>query len=149
MAFQLINNTTPVTGFNERVLGIGLTFNNAGIFNTNYLTYIQAKENLKNLLLTTPGERVENVEFGCNLMYVIFEPNTETLKVDIEDIIVSAVSSWLPYIDITDLDIKSIIDDPNLEYVVEIKISFSINPADDRVETLNINLSENGVLNIS
>lgn len=148
MPFNVLNNTTPAnSSLNEPVLGIGLSFNNLGIFNTNYLTYIQAKENLKNLLLTTPGERVENVEFGCNLMNVIFEPNTETLKVDIEDIITDAVNVWLPYINITDLDIQSIIDDPSLTHVVEITISFNVQSSE--ALTLSINLSENGTLTVS
>lgn len=148
MPFNVLNNTIPAnSSLNEPVLGIGLSFNNPGIFNTNYLTYIQAKENLKNLLLTTPGERIENVEFGCNLMNVIFEPNTETLKVDIEDIITDAVSVWLPYINITDLDIQSIIDDPSLNHVVEITISFNVQSSE--ALTLSINLSENGTLTVS
>lgn len=149
MAYQIINSNSvnvPTAG-RDRVLGISLNFNGPGIFEPIYLSDTQALENLKNLLLTTPGERIENTTFGCDLMNVIFEPNTENIKGTISEIISGAVSFWLPYIDLTGLDIKSIIDDPTLENVVEISISFQVTGTIDE-QTLSIQLTENGVVNI-
>lgn len=149
MAYQIINSNivnVPTAG-RDRVLGISLNFNNPGVFEPIYLSDTQALENLKNLLLTTPGERIENVIFGCDLMNVIFEPNTENIKDTISEIISGAVSYWLPYIGLTELDIKSIIDDPTLENVIEISISFQVNGTIDE-QTLSIQLTENGVVNI-
>lgn len=147
MAYQIINNNTNSIIPNERVLGIGLNFNGPGVFEPIYLSDIQARENLKNLLLTTPGERIENVLFGCDLMSKIFDPNTETFKVDVSDIISSAISYWLPYIELTNIDIKTIIDDPSLEYTVEISISFQVTGTIEE-QTISIQLQENGVVNI-
>jgi phage baseplate assembly protein W len=147
MAYQIINNVTVSNTINERVLGISLQFNGPGIFQPIYLSDIQARENLKNLLLTTPGERIENIEFGCELMNVIFEPNTDNLKQTISDIISSAVSFWLPYIDITEINVKSILDDPTLLYVVEIYLTFQVTGTVEE-QTLSIQLQENGVVNI-
>ncbi len=149
MAYQIINsnNVNVPTAGRDRVLGISLNFNNPGVFEPIYLSDTQALENLKNLLLTTPGERVENVIFGCDLMNVIFEPNTENIKDTISEIISGAVSYWLPYISLTELDIKSIIDDPTLENVIEISISFQVTGTIDE-QTLSIQLTENGVVNI-
>jgi phage baseplate assembly protein W len=149
MAYQIINSNivnVPTAG-RDRVLGISLNFNGPGIFEPIYLSDTQAVENLKNLLLTTPGERIENITFGCDLMNVIFEPNTENIKGNISEIISGAVSFWLPYIDLTGLDIKSIIDDPTLENVVEISISFQVTGTINE-QTLSIQLTENGVVNI-
>ena len=148
MSYVAINNsgTNPIFK-NEQVLGIGLSFNSAGVFSPIYLSYKQAKENLKNLLLTMRGERIENIEFGCDLMQIIFEPTTDDLKVEIEEIIINAVSQWLPEIDITDIEIKTILDDPNLINVIEISISFSIQGAPE--EQLNIEISNIGVVQIS
>ena len=149
MAYQIINSNTvniPTAG-RDRVLGISLNFNGPGVFEPIYLSDTQALENLKNLLLTTPGERIENVTFGCNLMNVIFEPNTDDLKENISEIISGAVSFWLPYISLTGIDIKTIIDDPTLENIVEISITFQVTGTIDE-QTLSIQLTENGVVNI-
>lgn len=148
MAYQIINNNETVTNTkNERALGISLNFNNPGIFQPVYLSDVQARENLKNLLLTTPGERVNNIEFGCALMNKLFEPNTENFKQEITDTIIDAVSFWLPYIDITKIDIKSIIDDPSLEYAIEVYITFEVTGTIEE-QTISIQLQENGVVNI-
>ena len=69
------NNIKPDIG-----LGVDLSFNNAGIFKTLYVTGDQVKSNLKNLLLTRPGERYNQVTFGCNLLNILFEPNTDSIK---------------------------------------------------------------------
>ena len=60
----------------------------------------QAQHNLRNLLLTYPGERAGNPEFGCRLREVCFEPSTENLPSKIQSIIVEAVNQFLPYINI-------------------------------------------------
>ena len=64
----------------------------------------QSKHNLRNLLLTYPGERAGNPEFGCRLREVCFEPSTENLPSKIQSIIVEAVNQFLPYINIVDVE---------------------------------------------
>ena len=66
---------------------------------------------------------------------------------DVSDIISSAISYWLPYIELTNIDIKTIIDDPSLEYTVEISISFQVTGTIEE-QTISIQLQENGVVNI-
>lgn len=147
MAFTIINTTNNSDIQSDKVLGIELNFNSVGIFKTVYTSDIQAKSNLKNLLLTTPGERVSNIEFGSRLMNIIFEQSTDQSKENIELAITDAVSRWLPYINIEELDIVTAADDPTIENVINIQIVFSVSGTIE-VQTLSIQISEQGIVNI-
>ena len=90
----------------------------------------QAKANLRNLLLTTPGERVFQPEFGSRLKYLIFEQG-ENLPVRVEEVIREAVDKHLSYINL--INIITIQQD-NL---VSISIEFSVPLNPDVIEVLN------------
>ena len=60
----------------------------------------QSRHNLRNLLLTYPGERVGNPTFGSRLREVCFEQHDERLPQRIEDVIIQSVNTFLPYIKI-------------------------------------------------
>lgn len=131
---------------NQTGLGIDYNFQSTGVFTTNYSNNQQAIANLKNLLLTTIGERYHNVEFGSELPFIIFEPNVNELKEDISEIITYAVSKWLPYINIIGIDIVTAEDNPDLNYNIQITIRFNTNSID--TNKLVIFAQENGVLTI-
>ena len=82
----------------------------------------QSKHNLRNLLLTYPGERAGNPEFGCRLREVCFEPSTENLPSKIQSIIVEAVNQFLPYIKIVDVETLT---EPNQQEKIFVSIKFS------------------------
>ena len=69
-------NVNDLTENDYKILGIGInkTSDSNGIFSVNYTTLTQAKDNLKNLILTKKGERIMNSEFGCDVWKVLFEP---------------------------------------------------------------------------
>ena len=126
-----------------KVLGIGInkTSDSNGIFSVNYTTLTQAKDNLKNLILTHKGERTMNPEFGCDIWKLLFEPIIEgEIDAKIENTIVDAVSIWLPYLNIDTIvfdydsnnidnhtinfDIKfSLVSNPNLGESVQINVN--------------------------
>ena len=136
-------NVVDLTENDYKVLGIGInrTSDSNGIFATNFTTLTQAKDNLKNLILTKKGERLMNPEFGCDVWRVLFEPLNDVLvETSIENAIVEAVSIWLPYLNIDTivfdydendidnhriaLDIKfSLISNPNLSESVQINVN--------------------------
>lgn len=107
-------------------LGVDLSFNNPGIFKTTYTTSNQAKANLKNLLLTRVGERYEQVLFGTNLLNIIFQPNNELTKQDIDEEIKSAINFWLPYINIISIETTTIEDDPTMLHTIKIILTYSV-----------------------
>lgn len=135
-------NVADLTENNYKVLGIGVNkrSNSNGIFATNYTTLTQAKDNLKNLILTKKGERVMQPDFGCDVWRVLFEQIGGNIEQTIENTIVDAVSIWLPYLNIDTiifdydendidtnkivLDIKfSLVSNPNLSESIQINIT--------------------------
>ena len=87
----------------------------------------QATHNLRNLLLTHPGERVGNPEFGSRLRELCFEQRDDQLPERLEEEIIDAVQTWLPYINIVDIATLSDESAPN-NIFVKIKFSTSLNP---------------------
>ena len=63
----------------------------------------QAASNLKNLLLTQKGERVGQPTFGSDLPRLLFEQRTDDISDSIDETIREAISNWLPYIEVSDI----------------------------------------------
>jgi phage baseplate assembly protein W len=81
----------------------------------------------KNLLLTFPGERVGQPVFGCRLRELCFEQQDDELPGRIEEEIKQAVSSWLPYINIQ--EVNTLTEEGDLNKIfVEVKFSTTLNP---------------------
>jgi len=134
-----INETTNL----QPQIGLGISVSN---FQPIFLSKDQAFENFKNLLLTRTGERIAQPNFGTNLLNVLFEPNTDFLQQAIEDIINPPVDFWLPYINIEQIEVITPETDPTLDYVVQIRITFSFN--DISTDTIIISVDETAQLEI-
>jgi phage baseplate assembly protein W len=122
-------NVTDLVENDYKILGIGInkSSNKGGIFTVNYTTLTQAKDNLKNLILTRKGERLMQPEFGCDIYNLLFEQihSTDDFENRIESIIESAVKSWLPYINID--RINYIWNDNNIDnHIINLEIKFSL-----------------------
>ena len=52
-------------------------------------------EMIRQILLTTPGERADLPEFGCGLRQLLFAPNSEALQATTQLMIQQALSRWL------------------------------------------------------
>ena len=87
----------------------------------------QAHHNLKNLLLTSPGERAMQPEFGSNMRAICFEQVDKNLPVTIEKEVRNAVEIWLPYINIQEVNTLTEEQDQNKIHV-EIKFSTTLSP---------------------
>jgi phage baseplate assembly protein W len=89
----------------NKAIGVSIPFNGGGVFKSTFSTKDQIKSNLINLLLTYKGERILNPQFGADLPRLLFEPiNNETL-LKIENQIVTSVSTYIPEITITNIEI--------------------------------------------
>ena len=87
----------------------------------------QAGHNLKNLLLTHVGERVAQPLFGSRLRELVFEQIDDNLTVNIQEEIKRSVTTWLPYINL--IEINTLTDEGNPNKIfVEIKFSTTLNP---------------------
>jgi len=106
-------------------LGVSISFDRPGVFDSIRDSDNQALNNLKNLLLTRIGERYNSPTYGTNLLNIIFEPNNEDRKQDVIDAITAPVSQWLPYITLIDINVLTADDDPNLNHQITITITFS------------------------
>lgn len=107
MAYQLQKKFIIDT--QDKSVGVSLPFTlgNNGFFAVTYTTKEQVKSDLKNLILTNRGERLMQPEFGCNLRQAIFEQiGTETYDY-IRNEIETAISVWLPYIIVDNVDVAS------------------------------------------
>lgn len=62
------------------------------------------KQNFKNLMLTEPGERIMDTEFGVGLRSFLFEQNTEAAKSTIQGRITSQVSAYMSYLTINQIE---------------------------------------------
>ncbi len=93
-----------------KALGIGINRRTStnGAFAVNYSTITQAKDNLTNLILTRKGERLMLPEFGCDIWKVLFEPIVdEDIQEQIERVIRQDVSTWLPELTITRVEVTA------------------------------------------
>tara|TARA_R110000744_G_scaffold48267_2_gene105614 strand:+ start:566 stop:997 length:432 start_codon:yes stop_codon:yes gene_type:complete len=98
----------------------------------------QAQYNLKNLLLTSLGERPMLPEFGCRLREVCFEQQDTELPNKVKEIIEEAVSNWLPYINISDIDVSTKAGDKSTIFVT-VSFSTTLNP--DTLEQITLDTS--------
>ena len=141
MGYRIIDITETNIGTPDIALGVSVS----GVTSI-LLTRDQAFENFKNLLLTRIGERFAQPNFGTNLLNILFQPNTNFLQLSIEDIITQPVNFWLPYINIEQIEVVTPESDPTLDYVVQVKITFSFGDLD--TQTIIISVTETAQLEI-
>ena len=94
----------------------------------------QAKSNMRNLLLTSKGERVMQPEFGSTLTDVLFNQG-EDVENQIDEAIREAVSNWLPYIIINEINMFQ------QGNQVDVSIDFSVTLEPDSFDTLTFNFN--------
>jgi len=118
------------------------------LFTNSFTTDEQAVSNLKNLLLTRKGERYNLPTFGSSLLNLIFEPNTDELAQAMQDTINEAVSFWLPYIQLTNIDVTTGQNNPGLIHQVNVSISFTVIPTGSEL-TIAVFANENGEFEVT
>lgn len=127
-----------------KVLGIGInqSSNSNGIFSVNFTTISQAKQNLKNLILTRKGERIMQPEFGCDIYKILFEPIIDDASFEnkISNTIIEATNSWLPYLNID--TINYFFDENEIDkYTINVEILFSLKSNPKISESIQINVN--------
>lgn len=88
-----------------------------------------AQQNLKMLCLTNPGERVMDINFGVGIMGYLFENNGEPTFSEITEKIYEQTSKYLPYIEITDVEITEGTEDLSVgKNLISVSIEYKILP---------------------
>ena len=86
-----------------------------------------AKQNFKNLVLTSPGERIMDPEFGVGIKLFLFENNNVQTQGRIDARVRSQVQKYLPYIDIESIQFNNVDVNPNVsENFLGVRILYRI-----------------------
>ena len=109
--------------------------NKDGYFATTKTTIESVKNNIRLLLQTQKGERVFQPNLGMNIRRFLFEQITEDTQVQIENDIVDTFASWLPFVELREIDIDTSNQDKNQ---INIKIVFNIKRAPNTIESVGV-----------
>lgn len=60
---------------------------------TSYEAHVE--QMIRQVLLTSPGERADLPEFGCGLRQLLFAPHTEALDATTQIVVLQALNKWL------------------------------------------------------
>ena len=122
-------------------VSVGLDFpiarvpNEDGYFKTTKTTIESIKNNIRLLLKTQRGERMFQPNLGMNIRRFLFEQITEDTQVQIENDIVDTFNTWLPFVELREIDIDTGRQDQNK---INIKIVFNIKRAPNTIESVGV-----------
>ena len=86
-------------------------------------------QNLKMVVLTSPGERIMDINFGVGMRKYLFEMNDDITYASIASKIRSQVSRYLSFVEILKIEFKTSEDSPDLfPHTVRTVITFKIVP---------------------
>tara|TARA_R110002050_G_scaffold299162_2_gene464021 strand:- start:111 stop:689 length:579 start_codon:yes stop_codon:yes gene_type:complete len=116
----------------------GAPANGLGVFESSYTTQEAVISNLKNLLLTSKGERYMQPNFGTDIKSILFENNTRDIRNILESTIQEDIEYWLPYVNLTNTKVQPSADMHSLN----VQLSFFISTIGANI-VINILASEN------
>ena len=90
-----------------------LVFSKEGPYALNTELEQVVKQNFKNLILTEPGERIMNANFGVGLKQYLFENKTVAMQEEIIENINNQVSRYMSYLNIENIEFENEDEDPN------------------------------------
>jgi phage baseplate assembly protein W len=74
---------------------------------------------VRQLLLTSPGERANRPQFGCGLRSLVFAPNSDALAATVKLRVIQGLSQWLAgVVTVTDVTVGGSADPGTLEVTV-------------------------------
>jgi len=137
MAYINGNRRISPLDVNKNVtIGVAFPLDEVNMFKGTSTVKEQVKSNLINLLLTEPGERVNEPNFGVGLKKLLFEqsPNIEVLKEKIN----TQIEFYIPTINLSDVSFTPSEDGHKL--FILISYSFNLDGSTDAIQ-LNFNSS--------
>jgi phage baseplate assembly protein W len=87
------------------------------------------KQNFKNLLLTSPGERMMDTDFGVGVRNYLFELDNPNIRADLSARVTNQVAKHLPFIEIVDFSYDSQFTNPKAgDNTLYLRIEYYIIP---------------------
>ena len=123
-------NINPLDLNKNIAVGVVFPFDGNAVFNSSDLVQIKILKNLINVLLTEPGERIMEPNFGVGLKRLLFE--NQIKEDEIEGRIKDQCAFYVPEVDITNLIIQ-LIPDSNTLYI-RLTYKFVINDEEDSIQ---------------
>ena len=137
MAYINGNRRISPLDINKNVtIGVAFPLDDVNLFKGTQTVKEQVKSNLINLLLTEPGERINEPSFGVGLKNLLFEqnPDIEILKEKIN----TQIEYYIPLISLSDVNMN-FENDKYLLYII-ISYNFNLDGSTDAIQ-LNFNSS--------
>ena len=121
-------------------VGIKVPFDGATGINTTFTTQDAIKSNLLNFLLTGKRERVLNPGFGSGLRELMFQPLSDDLRGDMENLIIGGVNEFFPNVQINNLTIDFVQEESKV--IINLNYSVINTNIEDEIQ---ININNGGV----
>jgi hypothetical protein len=92
---------------------------------TDYAAHVD--QLIRQVLLTSPGERINRPDFGCGVKRMLFAPNSEVAASLAQVTILEALKRWLdPIITVNDVKAQAI------DEVLQIRIAYTLKARQER-----------------
>ena len=88
-------------------------------------------QHMKMLVLTSPGERIMNPDYGVGIKRMLFEPNDQMLRGKISSRIYSQAEKYLPYVAINSVTFTTPEQFPN---TLLVRLTYEIIPLNITIE---------------
>ena len=87
------------------------------------------RQNFKNLVLTNPGERVMDVDFGVGIQGFLFELDNAAIRSSLQSRIQSQAAKYMPFVEITNIGFNSQATNANAsDNLLSLRIEYIIIP---------------------
>ena len=106
-----------------------------GYFATTKTTMDAIKNDIRLLLMTERGERLFQPFLGMNIRRFLFEQITDDTAIEIENDIVDTFQTWLPFVELRDIDVDLGDQDRNK---ISINITFNIRSAPTELQSVGV-----------
>tara|TARA_Y100000034_G_scaffold94387_1_gene114371 strand:+ start:198 stop:641 length:444 start_codon:yes stop_codon:yes gene_type:complete len=113
-----------------------------GWFASTDTTIKAVKNNIKMLLNTNKGERLMQPNLGMNLRHFLFEQYNNESKIAIQNEIYDTFKTWLPFVEIKELNISMDETDAIGKNKMSIFITFNIIRDPNTLESIQVEIGE-------
>ena len=106
-------------------------------------TTIEAvKQNVYSLCSTEAGERVMQPNLGVRLKKFLFEPYSEELGAEIQDVINEGLKYWLPFVKVNNIFVRmSDNDSGDSRNILEVSVNFSLKQNPSTHESVQVTIT--------